>query len=174
MLLPTLLLSLLLCCQHFYALLGIWMKLILLILNIVNLYSNVMIHEENTSMDPTQIFGTLRLRIYITIPHSWRYSHMHGEIWSTNMLLLLISWCFCIVATTTVIKCLISPYPEVLTSIGMLPLKLDSIWVSISPWEIPLPLNLPISMIITPFCVTKHWLINMPTSSLLSPLRSLH
>ncbi len=88
--------------------------------------------------------------------------------------LLLLYYYLCNVAIPISIKSLISPYHEVLSSIGFLPPKLDSFSVSISLWEIVCLLNLPISMITTHFCVTKHWLTDLPIGNLLTPLRSMH
>lgn len=67
------------------------------------------------------------------------------------LLLLLLYSFFSTAAATTVIMSLISPNLEVLASIGLLPLKLDSLRVSIFVWEFSLLLNLPISMIKTLF-----------------------
>jgi len=47
-LLLTFLLSILLCYQHYSALLSIWLTVVLLLLNIVGPHSKVMIHKTNT------------------------------------------------------------------------------------------------------------------------------
>lgn len=54
------------------------------------------------------------------------------------LLLLLLYWCLRTSTATIAIMSLISLDLEVLASIGMLPLKLDSLWVLISQWEISL------------------------------------
>ena len=123
----TLILSLILYYKHSYVLVIIWLKLILLLLYIVGPRIKVMIHEENASMGPTQISTNLGVRIYIAPPHSWSIVACMEKYYLLILLLLLLFCYFHTTSTTTEIMSLISPNPPVLASIGLLPLKLDSL-----------------------------------------------
>lgn len=78
-----------------------------------------MVHEVDTLIDPARITATLKYDLLI-------------------LLFLLICCYLCTTTRTMVIMSLISRYLEALASIWMLPLKLYSLRVSISLFEISL------------------------------------
>ena len=84
-LLLTLLLTPLLCYQHFSELLSIWLTLILLLLNTMVSHSKVMIHETKkpqwTLANFLQLLGLL---LHIASPHTKRYNFIQNKLWSTH------------------------------------------------------------------------------------------